>query len=111
MAASVPNPDNVAAFAAARSADGALTVMVISKYLSATTQATINLANVNHRGTAQAWQLTSANTITRLSDVTLSGNSFVATLPAQSITLFVVPTNAAAAPPQVPTNFRIVRGQ
>ena len=58
VSASAPNPDNVAAFAAQRSSDGALTVMVISKYLSATTPATINLANVTHRGTAQAWQLT-----------------------------------------------------
>jgi hypothetical protein len=109
VAANVPNPDNVAAFAAARSADGALTVMVISKYLSSTTQATISLANVNHRGIAQAWQLTSANAITRLSDLTLSGNSIVATLPAQSITLFVVPANGTATPPQAPTNVRIVR--
>ena len=111
VAASVPNPDNVAAFAAARSADGALTVMVISKYLSSTTQVTISLANVNHRGIAQAWQLTSANAITRLSDLTLSGNSIVATLPAQSITLFVVPANGTATPPQAPTNVRIVREQ
>ena len=111
VAASVPNPDNVAAFAATRSADGALTVMVISKYLSSTTQATINLANVNHRGTAQAWQLTPANTITRLSDLTLSGNSIAASLPAQSITLFVVPANGTAPPPQTPTNVRIVREQ
>ena len=111
VAASVPNPDNVAAFAATRSADGALTVMVISKYLSSTTQATINLASVNHRGTAQAWQLTPANTITRLSDLTLSGNSIAASLPAQSITLFVVPANGTAPPPQTPTNVRIVREQ
>ncbi|HEY6616595.1 MAG TPA: glycoside hydrolase family 44 protein [Vicinamibacterales bacterium] len=111
VAASVPNPDNVAAFAASRSADGALTVMVISKYLSTTTQTTISLANVNHRGVAQAWQLTSANAITRLSDLTLSGNSIVATLPAQSITLFVVPANGTATPPQAPTNVRIVREQ
>jgi hypothetical protein len=109
VSASVPNPDNVAAFAAQRSSDGALTVMVISKYLSATTPATINLANVNHRGTAQAWQLTSANAITRVADLTLSGNSIVVTLPPQSITLFVVPANGTATPPGPPTNVRIVR--
>src|SRR5262249_29609072 len=34
--ASVANPDNVAAFAATRASDGALTVMVIGKYLSGT---------------------------------------------------------------------------
>ena len=97
VAATAPNPDNVAAFAAQRSADGALTVMVISKYLSATTPTTINLANVTHRGTAQVWQLTSANAITRLADLTLSGNSIVVTLPPQSITLFVVPPSGNRA--------------
>ena len=111
VSASAPNPDNVAAFAAQRSSDGALTVMVVSKYLSATTPATINLANVTHRGTAQAWQLTSANAITRLTDLTLSGNSIVVTLPPQSITLFVVPANGTATPPGAPSNVRIVRGQ
>src|SRR5207244_4513414 len=35
-----PNPDNVSVFAAERSVDGALTIMVISKYLSGTTPAT-----------------------------------------------------------------------
>ena len=110
VAAATPNPDNVAAFAAQRSADSALTVMVISKYLSATTATTINLANVTHRGTAQVWQLTSANAITRLADLTLTGNSIVVTLPPQSVTLFVVPPSTTApAAPRAPTNVRIVR--
>ena len=34
VAATAPNPDNVSAFAAQRRADGALTVMVVNKYLS-----------------------------------------------------------------------------
>ena len=110
VAATAPNPDNVSAFAAQRSSDGALTVIVISKYLASTTPVTVTLANVTHRGTAQAWQLTSANAITRLTDVTMSGNSLVTTLPAQSITLFVVPTNGSATPPGAPTNVRIVSG-
>ena len=88
------NPDTFAAFAAQRSADGALTIMVISKYLSGTAPATINLANFPHNGTAQLWQLTSANTINRLADIGFSGNSFGVTLPPQSITLFVVAKNS-----------------
>jgi len=107
VAASTPNPDAVSAFAAVRSADGALTVMVINKQLSTSPAATINLSAFAHRGIAQAWQLTSANTITRLSDVSLSGTSFVSTLPAQSITLFVVPARAAAPTP--PSNLRIIK--
>jgi hypothetical protein len=105
VAASTPNPDVASAFAAQRSSDGALTIMVISKSLSGTTAATVNLANVVHAGTAQAWQLNSANTITRLSDINVVGNSFSTSLPAQSITLFVLPTVAL---PTAPTNLRIV---
>ena len=63
-----------------------LTVMVISKYLSGSTPATINLANFANAGTI--WRLTAANTINRLSDITFSGSSFNVTLPQQSITLF-----------------------
>ena len=105
VGASTPNPDVTSAFAAQRSSDGALTIMVINKALSGTTAATVNLANVVHAGSAQVWQLTSANAITRVSDINVAGNSFSVTLPAQSITLFVLPT---AALPSAPTNLRIV---
>ena len=90
VTAIVPNPDNVAAFAAQRSSDGALTVMVISKYLSGSTPVTVSLASFAAGAVAQAWQLTSANAITRLADVSLSGANFSTSVPAQSITLFVV---------------------
>jgi len=99
VSATAPNPDNVSSFAAVRSSDGALTVMVISKYLSGSTSATINLANFSHAGSAQVWQLTSANTINRLADVSLAGNSLNATLPAQSITLYVIPASSGNQPP------------
>ena len=94
IAATMSNPDTIATFAGQRSADGALTVMVISKYLSGNTPATFNLANLAHSGTAQVWQLTAANIINRLADIGLSGNNFVVTLPPQSITLFVVAGNS-----------------
>jgi PKD repeat protein len=99
VAAAGANPDNVAAFGAERSVDGALTIMAISKYLSGSTGATFNLANFPHNGTAQVWQLTAANTINRLSDVNFIGGSFNATLPAQSVTLFVLPTAAGNQSP------------
>ena len=99
VAATTANPDNVSAFAAQRSSDGAVTVMVINKYLSGSTPATINLSNFTAQGTAQVWQLTSTNTITRLADKTLSGGSLSMTLPAQSVTLFVIPAGTTNAPP------------
>jgi len=91
VAASGANPDNVAVFAAERSADGALTIMAISKYLSGSTPATFTLANFPHNGTAQVWQLTAANAINHLSDVNFIGGGFNFTLPAQSVTLFILP--------------------
>ncbi|CAN5667055.1 glycoside hydrolase family 44 protein [soil metagenome] len=99
VSASVPNADNLSAFAAERSADGALTVMVISKYLSGNTPTTINLANFAQNGTAQVWQLSATNTISRLSDINFSGNNLSATLPAQSITLFVISAAGGNQPP------------
>ena len=106
VAASAPNPDAVSAFAAQRSSDGALTIMLVAKVLSGSTAATINLANFQPTGAAQVWQLTSANTIARLSDVNVGGNSFSVTLPAQSVTLFVIPSGGTV--PRAPTNLRIV---
>jgi hypothetical protein len=106
VAASAPSPDALSAFAAQRSSDGALTVMVVAKALSGSTAATVSLANFQPAGAAQVWQLTSANSIARLSDITLGGSSFSVTLPAQSVTLFVIPT--AGSLPQAPTNLHIV---
>ncbi|MBC7807033.1 MAG: glycoside hydrolase family 44 protein [Akkermansiaceae bacterium] len=106
----VANPDNVSSFSAVRSSDGALTVMVISKYLSGNTPATIQLSNFNAAAKAQVYQLTSANAITRLADATVTAKTITATLPSQSITLFVVPANptfntsASATPNPVSRN-------
>jgi hypothetical protein len=105
VAATAPNPDTLAAFAAQRAADGAVTVMAVSKYLSANTPATINIANFQNGGTAQLWQLTGSNVIFRLPDVGLSGNSLSVLLPPQSITLAVV--RPAAGPPSAPKNLKI----
>ena len=100
VAASVPNPDNLSAFAATRSSDGALTVMVISKLLSGATPVTLQLANFSASGSVQVWQLSASNAIARLSDLS-AGNSVTTSLPAQSITLFVFPAAASAAPAQL----------
>ena len=99
VSAAAPNPDNVSAFAAQRSADGTLTVMVISKYLSANTPVSVSLANFSGNGTAQWYQLTSANAIARLSDVAYSGNTLSVSLPPQSINLFILGTGVPNTPP------------
>lgn len=89
--ATVPNPDNMSAFAAIRSSDRALTIMVINKQPTASAGLTVAVTNSSLCGVAQVWQLTSANTITRLSDLSFVGSTLTNTVPAQSITLFVLP--------------------
>jgi len=98
----VPDPDTLSSFAALRSSDGALTVMVINKSLTNSALAAVNLANFSAAGVTQVWQLTSANSITRLSDLSFSGMSFNLAAPSQSITLLVI-APAAATPTPTPT--------
>src|SRR5579863_534707 len=98
--ASVANPDNLSAFAAVRSSDGAMTVMVINKQ-QGSTPVTVSLANFSSSGTAQAWQISSTaqTSITRLADVNVTDNSVSATVPSQSITLFVIPAGNTLSTP------------
>ena len=96
VSATAPNVDEVSAFASVRSTDGALTVMLVAKTLSGETPTTVSLAGFNAGGAAQRWQLDAGNTITRRTDLGPSGSSIGLTLPAQSITLLVIPPAAPA---------------
>ena len=105
----VPNPDNLSAFSAVRTSDGALTLMVINKDIYNATPINAGIANFNINGSAQRWQLTSANVITRLADISVANDLLTDTVPSQSITLYVLPgvspfslkTDTAAAPGQL----------
>ncbi|MDR3459516.1 MAG: glycoside hydrolase family 44 protein [Verrucomicrobiae bacterium] len=98
IAATGPNPDNVSTFAAIRSSDGALTLMVINKQGTTNAVVAVSLTNFPNIGKAQVWQL-KANTpadqtvasITHLSDLGFSGNMFSNTVPSNSVTLFILP--------------------
>ncbi|MEI6076310.1 MAG: glycoside hydrolase family 44 protein [Verrucomicrobiota bacterium] len=102
------NPDDLSAFAAERSPDKALTVMVMNKLPVGNRTVTLSLSNYVHNGSAQVWQLTSANVISNLPSLTVSGNSLTATLPGWSVTLFVIgsgtPIIAGQAINPIPTN-------
>ena len=91
VAATVANPDNLSAFAAQRSSDSALTVMVINKTTAATPLA-LTLGNFISNGSALVFQISAASSgaITQLANASVASNAINATLPAQSITLFVV---------------------
>jgi hypothetical protein len=87
------NPDNVALFAAQRSADEALTIMAVSKYLTGTVPLAVNVANFIGSGTAQVWQLKAGNAIAQLSSLPFTKGTLQTTVPGQSVTLFVLPPN------------------
>ena len=65
--------------------------MVINKSLDGPTRISLALSNFKGLNAAQVWQLAGAGTIAHLPAAALSANHLAATLPAQSITLFVLP--------------------
>ncbi len=86
-----PNPDGLSAFGAVRSLDGALTLMVINKDLYNASPFSAPISNFLASGTAQRWQLTSNSVITQLSTINLTNSVVTDQVPAQSITLYVLP--------------------
>lgn len=71
--------------------------MLVAKALGGDTPATVSLANFGVGGPVQRWQLDATKTITRRTDLSAAGASVALTLPAQSVTLLVIP--AAPVPP------------
>ena len=95
--ATAPNPDNVSAFAAIRTSDRALTIMLVNKQLSSSATVLPQLANYTPTGSAQRWQLTSAG-IAQAANVA-AGASL--TLPAQSVTILVLPGTTDVIDPSI----------
>jgi PKD repeat protein len=98
VAATTANPDNLSAFAAQRTSDGAVTVMAVNKVLTGSAALTLNLNNFAADTHAKVFQLTAANAITQLADVAVANGVLNTTLPAQSVTLFVVNGTGNQAP-------------
>ncbi len=98
VSCSVTAPDTLSAFAAQR-ADNSVTVMVINKVSSSAT-IRINLSNFTPGTTATVWQISSATqtSINHLANATVSGGQLNATVPAQSVTLYVIPQGTATGP-------------
>ncbi len=88
----VPNPDEVSAFGAVRSSDGAMTLMVINKDITNASPFNANLTNFTVTGSVQRWQLTSTSVITVLSNIAVTNGILSDTVPSQSITLYVLPS-------------------
>jgi fibronectin type 3 domain-containing protein len=107
----VADPDDLSSFAAVRTSDGALTVMVINKQ-TGSTPVTVNLANFATSGTADAWQVSSASqtAIAHVGSVAVANNAITTTVPSQSITLFVIPAGTVVSAPPPPTGLSATVG-
>ena len=92
LQASSTDQDSLAVYAAQRSSDGALTLMLVNK-TGRDQSSPISLANFQPAGTAQVYQYSSANlaAIVRQADLSIPSATFTAVYPANSITLLVIP--------------------
>lgn len=100
--------DQVAIYAARRSSDGALTLMLINKTKSNQTPP-VSLAGFTPSGSAAVYRYSAANlgTIAHLPDQSIQSNNFSPTLPAESITLMVLSGTSNPTPsptPEAPQN-------
>lgn len=89
--AEAPDPDSLSVFAAIRSRDAALTIIAVRKSATDAPAVSIGVASFAGGPVAQVWQLSSPGGITRLADAAVSGDSLLVSLPARSVTLFVLP--------------------
>lgn len=89
IAASAPDPDTVSAFAALREGDHALTLVVINKQLDRPADAAVALDHFAASGVAEIWRLAN-NRLLRMPDARYQDGTLRASLPAQSVTLFVL---------------------
>ncbi len=89
VALTTPNPDNFSAFGSYDTPGGPYKVMLINKSLTQSQPVRLRPAGATSPR-ATRYQLTQANTITKLADVVGSGGQVDLSLPAQSITLVIV---------------------
>ena len=99
VSAAAADPDNVAAFAALRSSDHALTIMVVGKNFTSSTLTTINIANFVPSGPAEVRQLTAANAFAVPTTIAIgAGPSVSLTVPASTVTMLIIPGSYLDAP-------------
>ncbi len=104
VSAAVENPDNVAAFAAQRTADNKVTIVLLNKYSAGDTPVTLNVANFPAAATAQRWQLSGLGaSIESLADVNVQNGVVQLSVPPQSVTLLVLSQQESGAPAPIAT--------
>jgi hypothetical protein len=103
VSATSSNQAQLSIFAAQRTGDSALTLMIVNKAISSAVTGTVSISNFSPAAGAHVFRYSDANlnAIAALPDQAIVANGFTASFPANSITLVVVPL--AATPPAVAT--------
>jgi hypothetical protein len=103
VSATSSDQGKVSVYAAQRSSDNALTIMIVNKTTTAQS-APLTIANFSG-STAQLYRYSSANlkAIVREADVAVTNGKLTATYPASSITLLVLPPKTSQEPTPTPT--------
>lgn len=86
----VPQPDNVSAFASQDSQTGSVKVMLINKQIGTAQDVNLQVANGPKERIISLYRLTSANRIDKYTNIRGSSGLLKLALPAQSITLVVI---------------------
>ena len=109
VSAASDNQEKLSIYAAQRTTDGALTVIVVNKSTS-NLQTTVNLAGFAPAATASVYRYGSDNlaAVQHLADQAVTAGSISTTFPVNSITLFVLASSVA--PPGIPTLTRVIAG-
>ena len=83
-------------YAAQRSSDSSLTLMIINKAMTTSVTGTVNIAGFVPAAGAQVYRYGNANlnAITPLAVQAIAGGGFTASFPVNSITLLLIPTSA-----------------
>ena len=104
-ATSAANPDNVVAFAAQRSADSKVTIMLLSKYAAGNTPVTLNVANFTAASSVPRFELSGNGTsIPPATTVNINNGTVSLSLPPTSVTLLVLSPPQQAPAPTVTLN-------
>ena len=101
VSAASADQEKLAVYAALRSADNVLTIMVINK-TGSTLNSTLTLGGFNPQANAQVYRYRAPDLgqIVHAADQTVSASGFSAAFPANSITLLVIPAAGGPQPEQ-----------
>jgi hypothetical protein len=110
VSASSADQGQLAVYAAQRSSDGALTLMIVNKSLTDDLTSTVSIAGRSGQATGHVYRYSGADlsSIVRAPDVQVGADGFTSTFPASSITLVEIPADGGPAASACEVGYHVV---